>query len=149
MTLDRRTREQMLAHCGAIHEDDGVDPRQFFKTGRINKKDDRKARQLCRQVAETLDQLLTGEVRDDVLRGLHVVSVVPAPDASRLLVTLQADGEPEELDPSLVESRLAVCRGHLRCEVAAAITRRKTPVLVFSVIGPDSTCDVFEKEVNL
>ena len=138
MVLDKRTREQMLAHCGEIHDDDGVDPREFFKAGRIRKKEDRKAKQLCRQVAETLDQVLSGETSDDVLRGLRVSDVVPAPDSSRLLVTLQTDCEAVDFDPHLVEQRLAIWKGRLRCEIAAAITRRKTPALAFNVIGPSA-----------
>ncbi len=138
MVLDKRAREQMLAHCGEIHADDGVDPRDFFKVGRIFKKEDRKAKQLCRQVAETLDQVLSGETRDDILRGFHVSEVVPAPNSSRLLVTLHADRGVGDFDRKLVEKRLAACSGRLRCEVAAAITRRKTPTLVFNIVGPVS-----------
>ena len=59
---------------------------------------DRKAWQLCRQVAVTLDEVLA-ECGDGVLRGLHVVSVAPFPDASRLLVTLTSiDDRPGEHD---------------------------------------------------
>ena len=55
---------------------------------------ERKACQLCRQVAVTLDEVLA-ECGDGVLQGLHVASVVPFPDASRLLVTLMSiDGRP-------------------------------------------------------
>ena len=91
MALDQRTREQMLQLCGEIHEDDGVDPREFFKSGRGPRKQDHKAKQLCRQAAETLDQVLSGEIGDPRLACLRVVSVQPAPDASRLLVTVMAD----------------------------------------------------------
>ena len=136
MALDERTRQQMLEHCGEIHEDDGVDPRDFFKAGRIHKKADRKAKQLCRQVAETLDQILSGETKDDVLSGLRVSDVVPAPDSSRLLVTLCADCEPSAFNREVVEQRLAHYKGRLRSEVAAAVTRRKAPMLVFNVLGP-------------
>jgi len=148
MALDKRAREQMLAHCGEIHEDDGVDPREFFKAGRIQKKDDRKAKQLCRQVAETIDQILSGETGDDVLGGLRVSDVVPAPDSSRLLVTLHQDCEPENFDRILVEQRLNSFRGRLRCEIAASITRKKTPTLVFNVIGPDCTLGTQSKEAD-
>ena len=148
MALDRRTREQMLAQCGEIHEDDGMDPREFFKAGRVHKKQDRKARQLCRQVAETIDQIFAGETNDDVLRALRVSHVVPAPDSSRLLVTLCADCPPQHFDRSLVEERLALCKGRLRCEVTAAITRRKAPVLVFNVLAPDTTGSLCEREVH-
>lgn len=136
MTLDKRTRAEMLAHCGEIHEDDGVDPRTFFKVDRNEKRQIRKTMQLCRQVAETLDQVLSAETGDDVLSQLRVVDARPAPDTSRLLITLQVDCPDSELDWALIQRRLAHAQGHLRCEVAAAITRRKTPVLVFNVVGP-------------
>jgi ribosome-binding factor A len=148
MALDKRTREQLLAHCGEVHDDDGVDPREFFKPDRAPKKADRKARQLCRQVAETLDQILSGEVGDDVLRGLRVADVLPAPDTSRLLVTLLVNCDPDEFDRSLLEARLEHFKGRLRSEVASAITRRKTPMLVFEIVGPHSAGDVAGKEAN-
>ena len=47
----------------------------------------RKVCQLCRQVAETLDEVLA-DCGDGVLRGLRVATVVPYPNASRLLVTV-------------------------------------------------------------
>ena len=50
---------------------------------------DRKAWQLCRQVAEALDEALA-DCGDDVLQNLHVLSVTPCPDASRLLVTVMS-----------------------------------------------------------
>lgn len=145
MALDKRTREQLLAHCGEVHDDDGVDPREFFKTNRTHKKEDHKARQLCRQVAETLDQMLSGETSDDVLRELRVVDVMPAPDSSRLLVTLYADSEPARFDRSLIEERLSRANGQLRCAIAAAITRRKTPTLVFNLIGPNNAGNTMGK----
>ncbi len=138
MAFDKRTREQLLAHCGEIRNDDGIDPREFFKAGRTHKKEDRKAKQLCRQVAETLDQVLAGETSDDVLRTLRVVDVIPAPDSSRLLVTLYADCDPEQFNRNEVEMRLSSCKGKLRCDIAAAITRRKAPALAFNVVGPNS-----------
>lgn len=136
MTLDKRKREQMLALCGEIREDDGVDPHQYFKRSTIRKNENRKAKQLCRQVAETLALVLTGETGDELLASLIVESVVPAPDSSRLLVTLHADLPPGQFDRVSLEGRLANSKGRLRCEVAAAITRRKTPVLVFDLVGP-------------
>lgn len=146
MALDKRTREQLLAHCGEIHDDDTVDPREFFKASRPEKKEFRKAKQLCRQVAETLDQILSGDASDDVLRGLRIADVLPAPDTSRLLVTLFVDCDPAAFDRPLVEERIAQAKGRLRAEVAAAITRRKAPNLVFEVIGPESPRTIEQKE---
>jgi ribosome-binding factor A len=137
MSLDKRTREQMLAHCDAIHEDDGVDPREFFKLRSHRDKPDRKAQQLCRQVAETIDQVLAGELGDAALNGLRVASAIPAPDASRLLVTVVVIGHDAPFDRAVIEQKLAAVTGLLRSAVAAAITRRKAPNLSFVIIGPN------------
>ena len=135
MALDKHMREEMLAMCGEIHEDDGVDPRQFFKSGRVRKKEDHKTQQLCRQVAETVDQILAGEAGDDLLRSLRVVGVVPIPNASQLLVTLATDLPSDAYDKLEVERRLRECKGRLHSEVAAAITRRKAPALEFEIVA--------------
>jgi ribosome-binding factor A len=139
MTLSKRAREQMLAHCGEIHDDDGVDPREFFKSNQLRDKRNRKADQLCAQVAETLGLVLSGDFDDELLRSLHVVSVRPAPNASQLAVALRADPSDEAIDPRIVLDRLAAVMGRLRCEVAAAITRKRAPRLVFHLIGPART----------
>lgn len=136
MTLDKRMRENMRKFCDEIHEDDGVDPREFFRAERGARQPDRKARQLCRQAAETLDQVLSGEMHDRRLACLRVASVQPTPDASRLLVTIVADCAPEEFCRTTTEARLQASAGRLRAAVAAAITRRKAPVLAFLVIAP-------------
>ena len=93
----------------------------------------RKSKQLCRQVAETLDLVLSDSV-DDVLRDLHVVYVEPAPYSSRLLVTLLTDAGCDAPDLRVILERLHAHAGRLRCEVAASIHRRRTPVLLFRVI---------------
>jgi ribosome-binding factor A len=137
MTLDKRTREQMLEVCEEIHEDDGVNPRDFFKSVRGPGKRDHKAKQLCRQAAETLDQVLSGETGDCRLACLRVVSVQPAPDTARLLVTVIADCAMEDFSRQKTEERLQASAGRLRTAVAAAITRRKAPTLTFLVLAPD------------
>mgnify|MGYP001396217060 CR=1 FL=1 len=87
---------------------------------------DRKAMQLCHQVAVTLSEVLA-ECGDPLLQGLKVLHVEPAPDASRLAVSLTSDEEAVER----VEDHLAKASGHLRGEVAQAITRKRAPVLVY------------------
>ena len=139
MTLSQRMREQMLAHCGEIHDDDGVDPREFFKTRKPRDKNNRKATQLCAQVAETLGLVLAGDFDDELLQNLQVVSVDPAPDASHLSVTLRADVPTGRVEAQQVLDRLAMVAGKLRCEVAAAITRKRAPRLVFHLVGPVET----------
>ena len=142
MTLDKRTRERLLAHCGQLHEDDGVDPRQFFKTDKKRNKHNHKARQLCNQVAETLGLVLAGEFGDERLHGLQVVSVDPAPDASQLSVTVSTDGPCASIETQEILDRLAAVNARLRCEVATAISRKRTPKLLFRVIGPTGLGEV-------
>ena len=90
----------------------------------------RKTMQLCRQVGETLDGVLAAS-EDDTLRDLQVESVVPAPDASRMLVTLRPVAG--LVDPVKAMERLGETAGELRTEVAGAITRRKCPSLLFQI----------------
>jgi ribosome-binding factor A len=121
--------------------DDGREPpdlgarrgRDAHRGGGPGAADDRKTMQLCHQVAVTLDEVLA-ECGDPLLHGLHVVDVEPSPDVSRLLVILA----PDELDPvdgpealHRVETHLARASGHLRGEVAQAITRKRAPALVY------------------
>lgn len=141
MTLHKRTREKLLAHCEQLHPDDCVDPRDFFKSKSSNYKQNRKAKQLCRQVAQTLDLVISGECADEVLQSLHVMEVEPAPDSSRLLVTVYADVSADQFDRELIIGLLNQQMGRLRCEVAAAINRKKVPSLVFNVTGPGRLTD--------
>ena len=100
-----------------------------------NHKENRKAKQLCRQVLETLDLVLSGDCRDELLQSLHVVSVVPAPNSSRLLVTVFADLPSELFDHQQILERVDDQMGRLRAEVAASINRKRVPSLVFHVLG--------------
>jgi len=64
-----------------------------------------------------------------------VVSVDPAPNTSRLLVTVVADLPDDQVDRQTILDRLNQQAGRLRCEVAASIHRRRAPALAFSVIA--------------
>lgn len=98
---------------------------------------DRKTLQMCSQVQRTLDLVLSGDLDDDRLRDLYVAQVTPAPDATRLLVTVSPLSFAKDFRPDVVMSRLAECSGHMRTELARAINRRKTPDLMFRVVMPD------------
>lgn len=129
MTFKKPSPKGMLPLCGEIGPEDGMDPREFARKGRPCK-----GRQLCSQVAETLDLVLSGECADDLLQSLQIVAVDPAPDASQLLVTVRAGMPGETIDPDDAMERLTQIMGKLRCEVAAAITRKRAPKLVFRVL---------------
>jgi len=135
----------LLAYCDEIHEDDGVDPREFFKPKRNYEKQDRKAKQLCRQVAETLSLAISGDCHDETWQSLHVLAVEPAPDSSRLLVTVCADAPQEQFDRQSILDLLSEQMGRLRCEIAATITRKRVPNLMFHVISSTESEEVADE----
>ena len=94
--------------------------------------------QLCSQVADTLNLVLTGECDDDVLRSLYVLSVTPAPDATQLMVVVGPALPDEQFQPADVMTRLSTRAGQLRHAVANAITRRKAPRLLFQFASTDA-----------
>jgi len=98
--------------------------------------DNPKARQLCRQVQRRLD-LALAELDDPILQGLWVSSVVQAPGSRALLVEVIV---PDLAAVTRTYARLEAARGHLRCEVAAAISRKRTPHLQFVVV-PQAAVD--------
>lgn len=114
-----------------------MDPRDWIERA-THPNNDRKAMQLCRQIERTLSLVISGELDDDRLRDLVMMSVVPAPHSNHLLVTLQSinlltDRELIELDAILFSYK-----GRLRTSVGEVISRRKVPDLSFRVINPPS-----------
>jgi hypothetical protein len=128
MRFKRVSPRELLSLCDAPGAEDGSDPREFHKkpTGKVP---NRKALQLCGQIARTLSLVLM-ECSDGVLRELLVEAVQPAPTSARLLVTLSApDGM--ELEPVL--QRVLGASGLLRRKAVEAIHRRKAPELTFRI----------------
>jgi ribosome-binding factor A len=91
---------------------------------------DRRLKQLCREVYRVLAQVPPGDTHDSVLSVVSVMSVAPAPDASRLAVHVHVG---EGADAHEVVEHLQRVKGHLRWEIAAAIQRKRTPELVYRV----------------
>ena len=108
--------------------DDGIDPR-FVPKYPPGKVSNRKALQLCREVERVLSMAFEGEL----LRDLTVESVVPAPDSSRLLVTLRFHGS-ATVATTDIHDALRIQHAKLRGAIAEAIHRRKTPELAFQVV---------------
>lgn len=105
----------------------------MFFGGGSARKNDWKDRRLCRQVLEAVQTGLGGECGDELLQSLWVSSVDPAPDASRLALSVEV---PEGLSPAEALLHLNAARGRLRSIVASAIHRKKVPELLFRVHGP-------------
>lgn len=97
---------------------------------------DRKTLQLCGQIADTLNYVLSGELDDDLLRNLYVESVRPAPDASRLLVSVAPLDAKDADRADQILQKLVIHTPRIRSEVAQSIHRRKTPELSFVVVRP-------------
>ena len=95
--------------------------------------------QVCRQVADAVSWFLA-EVDDPVLAELHVVQVVPAPSAARVLVTLVAGGAPVDPDDAL--QRLRATTEDLREEVAAEVNRRREQELAFRIARREDWSEV-------
>lgn len=138
MTLKRPSRRQLRALCGEVHPDDGIDPRELARKWPPRVKTHRKAWQLCGQVAEALELVLSGQA-DDALRNLQVVSVEPAPDTTRLAVTVRVHPPSKDVDPRHVLEHLALASGRLRCAVGESITRRRVPALSFRLALPTTS----------
>ena len=117
------SRNPMRRLCVELTEGDGLDPkkslpgrpRRHSGHGASRGRDDRKSLQLCHQISQTLDEVFA-DCRDDILRGLSVVAVEPAPDATRLLVTVIPDGgfTPDGPDPAAIVDHLTRAAGYLR-----------------------------------
>src|SRR5688500_5974034 len=99
-----------------------------------NEKEDHKTRQLCRQVERALNLALGGECNDDLLRELLVESVVPFPNASRLLVRVVVPKHLDDVPLADVLERLNAAAPLLRRLVAQAITRKRAPELSFVAV---------------
>jgi ribosome-binding factor A len=88
---------------------------------------DRKLKQICREVYRVLSQC--------DLEGATVIDVWPAPDGSRLAVKLALEPG-ADADADAVLARLEQRKGSFRAEIAAALQRKRTPLLAFHVV-PD------------
>lgn len=88
----------------------------------------RKTRQFCRQVERALNLALADRNTRDDIGGLFVDEVSQAPDCGRLLVHVFI---PVDRPVADVMNALRHEASHLRSEVAAAITRKRAPELVF------------------
>lgn len=91
--------------------------------------------QVCRQVFDALSYALA-EFDDPVIGDLVLVSVTPAPSAARVQVNLVPARAGVDRDAAV--ARLAAVAAELRTEVAAELTRRRVPELVFHVGYPDA-----------
>jgi ribosome-binding factor A len=118
---------------GAREATDAELTERFFSDARGHgaaRADDRKLKQLAREVYRVLAQALA-ELADPRLESAALVEVCPAPDASRFAVEVSAGAG---ATASEVEAALDAARGHLRGELSMALARKRVPDLVFEVV---------------
>lgn len=134
-------KPQIELLCAEVAPEDGVDPRYARHEHRPDRAG-RKTLQLCKQVERALSLALAGDCADPVLGDLQIISVAPAPNSARLLVTVSPSPSAAPIDLHELAAHLARASGKLRCEIAAAIYRKKTPELAFCVVAsrPQSHC---------
>ena len=112
-----------------FHEYEVQESTRASSAGKRHKKFDRKTLQLCRQVLETLELVLTGETSDELLQSAFVQSVTPAPNASQLLVLVGVREPMDFVSKALLQSRLEARAPWLRSQIASSICRKKVPRL--------------------
>src|SRR5437879_2228315 len=113
MTRKRVSRWELHAACDQIGADDGKDP-LFDRPEGPTKVPNRKALQLCGQVARTLGSILAYECAEEMLRDLDVISVTPAPNSSRLLVSVSVPPDRDRAARGRVAEHLDRARAMLR-----------------------------------
>ena len=86
--------------------------------------------QLCRQVFDALSYAFA-EIDDPIIDELVLESVTPAPSAARVQVNLISQ---DDVDREQALERLHAVAGELREEVAAEVSRRRVPELVFRIV---------------
>lgn len=86
--------------------------------------------QLCRQVFDALTYALA-ELDDPMIAKLALASVTRAPSSARVLVTLIPMRD--DIDPDVMLDRVREHANELREEVAAEVTRKRAPELVFRI----------------
>ncbi|MDY3556223.1 ribosome-binding factor A [Gemmata sp. JC717] len=131
MSRRRQKADEFRHLADDIGPEDGTDPKDFHaKPWNAPKQASRKGKQLCAQVRQALDGAFAA-ARDPVIQATSVVGVEPAPHSGRLRVLVAVP--PDVIAQHAVEA-LARASGFLRSEVAAAISRRYAPELVFEVV---------------
>lgn len=131
------SKQQIELVCAEIGPEDGIDPRYVHREA-SHRHGGRKTLQLCKQVERELSLTLAGEFDDPALHDLQVLSVEPAPNSARLLVTVSLSPSANPINPTEVVAHLSRASGKLRCEIAAAIHRKKTPELAFCVVASNA-----------
>jgi ribosome-binding factor A len=128
----RDRRELRFPPKDVVCPDAEPDPGRFFGDEPVSRKRRWKVQQLCKQV-ERAAAVTLSECGGDELREAWVVSVEPAPDASRLRVTVVLGPTQGIDDVDAARAALVSAAPAFRDEVARSIHRKRVPEIVFEV----------------
>jgi ribosome-binding factor A len=132
MKAKKPSHRQILSFSSDVGPEDGLDPRQAARKP-LRRGLNRKALQLSGQIARVLSSVLAWESGDELLQGLTVESVEPAPDSTRMLVTVAVLPSAATANPDTILACLYRSAGKFRAEIAAEIHRKRVPELIFRV----------------
>lgn len=130
----RRLSSDIQDHCQSLHEDDGVDPRRYFRSKGSDEAGS-KNRRFCGHIAKTLNVILASS-GNPVLARLFVVDVLPAPNLRRLEVVIDATQVETGVTGEAIKIELHGGAHYLRSEVGRAIMRKYVPELFFRLASP-------------
>ncbi|GJM25450.1 MAG: hypothetical protein DHS20C16_18650 [Phycisphaerae bacterium] len=129
MPSSKRDAEDVRAFCAEVFEDDGVNPNEDKRRdARRSQGRDRKLEQLCKQVEHALHIVFPSV---QMPCDARIAGVEPAPNAGRLRVMVAV---PPTCEHASAADAIDRHKGSLRTEVAHAISRRRAPELVFSIV---------------
>ena len=93
-------------------------------------KPDHKTQMLCRQVERAAHQFFSYDCADEVLQGLAVDGVLPAPHAGHLMIRVIVPADLALPFPELL-SRLTQITPRFRHCLTTAISRKRVPMISF------------------
>ena len=141
MKQPKRRKQLPSGLAGSYAEDDGLDPR-FDPTVAHEAgldsggKERRKLRQLCAQVARSLELAWPDDTAP--LETTRVDQVLPAPNSHQLLVLVHCNRQSREIPDVQLLAALQAVSGRLRQAVAADIHRKRVPQLRFAIVPRDA-----------
>jgi len=134
MKKPRRVYSDMREFCQSVHEDDGIDPRQYFRN-ELEGESSSKCRRYCGYVAKTLNAVLAG-CTSVVLTRIFIIKVMPAPTLGRLEVIVDTTQVEADVTSEVIRRELDQACPHLRSEIARTIMRKYVPELHFRLAAP-------------
>lgn len=132
---NQNKRNNAARLCYALGEDDGVDPRILARKRAGTKKNGHKSRQLCKEAGRVISLMLMEQADKPLLCDLQVMSVEPEHDGQNLYITVAHGVTDLAVTETDVVAELKPLQGLLRCALAQAINRKRTPGLSFRYAG--------------